>query len=144
MTIRMYAIWDDANGVSRQTVLNSTAGALAAITAVTAVSNARVLYYVESALSTPIGVAVTNPYQSVKSSATLYFQTGVGTIVRVTVVAPQLSLFLADQQTVDPVAAAPLIAAVVGSVTDVAGNVVTSYLGGLLDPGRNDLPPTGP
>lgn len=141
MASRLYAIWLDFNGVTRQTVLNSTASAAAVLTALQAKSEAEVLNYVESALSTPIGVAAAAQYQSVKSAATLLFQTGAGTIVRVTIPAPAVGIFLADQQTVDPAQVAAIIAAAVGTLTDISGNVVTSYLGGTLEPARNDLPP---
>lgn len=112
-------------------------------TAAQAVSNAEILSEVESALVGPVGGAVAGAFQSVKSAASLIFQTGVGTLVRLTIPSPQSGIFLADQQTVDPTMVTAVIASAIGSLADSNGNVVTSYVGGILEPSRNDLPATG-
>jgi len=138
-------IWKDANGVTRQTVIRSLAGASAIWTAAQAASLAEVLQTWESPLGPTVGAAATGNYQSNKMAASLTFQTASGSILRLTLPAPSLSVFLADGVTIDPANAliTALVATCIGSLSDGAGNVAIGYLGGVLDPGRNDLPPVG-
>lgn len=146
---RAYVIWADANGVTRQTVINTNAGVAGVLAQLQPLSWAQVFNYTDAALLGPLGLPAMHAYQSVRSAVALEFQTSAGTIVKITLPSPVLTgavnptgIFLADQQTVDPAQIAALIAAVTGSVTDPAGNLVTSFVGGYLTPGRNDLPPT--
>lgn len=140
---RASVIWLDFNGVTRQTILSSLTGAGAVWAAVQACSRAQVLTSWESPLGATVGAAANASYQSVKVSAQLTFQTASGSLLRLTVPAPLLTIMLADGQTVNP--ADPLVAAViaaaVGTLTDGSGNAAVSYVSGILQPTRNDLPP---
>lgn len=136
-------IWIDANGVTRQTILTTLAGGAAIAAAIQAASQAGLETSWESVLGAPVGAAAVGNYQSVKMAAQLTYQTATGSILKVTLPAPAIGVFLADKRTIDPANALviALNAAVIGALSDGAGNAAVSYLGGLLQPSRNDLPP---
>ena len=140
---RASVIWEDFNGVTRQTIVTSAAGAGAIWTAVKAASQAAVQTTWESLLGAGVGSAAAGTYQSNKVSAQLTFQTASGSLLRLTIPAPSVGIFLADRQTVDPANALviAIVAAAIGSLSDEAGNVAVSYVAGVLQPGRDDLPP---
>lgn len=142
---RAGVIWLDFNGVTRQTIIQSLAGAAAIWTAAQACSLAQIQATWESPLGPAVGTQINGNYQSNKMSATLQFQTAAGSIVRLTLPAPNRVVFMPDGTTIDPTNPniAALIAACIGSLSDGAGNAAVSYLGGTLDPARNDLPPVG-
>lgn len=124
-------VFVDANGHTRLTLVNSTAGAAGVQAALLAVSNADILNSEDAALTVngaPAGVAAV--YQDVSDSAALYFQDAAGNLTTVQLVAPQAGIFMADGETVNPAAIAALIAAVVGTVITPAGGLVTAYVGG--------------
>lgn len=130
--VRRYQAWIDAQGNTTLTYVNGSAGLTTLVGQIKAVSNADVLNSVEATLNvngSPGPAAAT--YPTVRDSAKLMFKTASGNDVTLLVPAPQQSLFLADGQTVDPSAAAALIAAALGVVTDEAGNAVTTYVGGV-------------
>lgn len=143
MAVRASLVWSDANGVSRQTVVTTTTGASGIWTAVQAASQAQIDTEWESALGPQVGASATGSYQSVRVSAQLMFQTGSGSILRLTIPAPSAGIFLADKQTVDPAntLVAAIVTACLGTLSDAAGNTAVAFLGGTLQPGRNDLPP---
>lgn len=143
MAKRASVIWLDFNGVTRQTIVTSAAGAGAIWAAAQAASQAQVQMTWESALGAPVGAATAGNYQSNKMSAQLVFQTAAGSNLRLTIPAPSLGIFLADGQTVDPANALVLaiVASCIGSLSDAAGNVAVTFVGGTLQPGRDDLPP---
>lgn len=138
-------IWLDANGVTRQTILKSLTGAGAIWAACQAASNAEVQTTWESVLGATVGSTTVANYQSNKMSCRLIYQTASGGSLYITLPAPQLGIFLSDGVTVDP--ANGLVIAIntaaIGLLSDGAGNVAVSYVGGLLNPSRNDLPPVG-
>lgn len=138
-------IWLDFNGVTRQTVLKSLTGAGAIWAAAQAASAAQVEKSWESVTGTSVGTATNTLYQSVKQSARLIYQTASGSNLYVTIPAPLRSIFLADGVTVDPSNALVLAvnAAAIGSLSDGGGSTAAVYIGGLLNPSRNDLPPIG-
>lgn len=144
MTKRASVIWQDFNGITRQTIITSASGGGAVWAAVQAASQSGVQTSWESSLGAPVGTPATGAYQSVRSAAQLTFQTASGDLLRLTVPAPSLGIFMADSQTVDPANALviAIVAACVGTLSDAAGNTAVSYVGGVLQPGRNDLPPT--
>ena len=143
MTKRASVIWADVNGVTRQTIITSNTGAGGIWVAVQAASQAQVSTSWESTMGIAVGTAAVGNYQSNKMSAQLTFQTASGSLLRVTVPAPSIGIFLADHQTVDPGNAlvTAIVAACIGNLSDAAGNPATSYVGGVLQPGRDDLPP---
>lgn len=126
-----YTIWTDANGVSTQTVLRGNAD-LAAI--VTALINHSAGGVSDSAQSVqpllPVSSPVSAVYGSVADRVALFFATGVGNQVQVTLPCPDQAIFLSDNKTVDPTTITDVITACVGTITDVAGNVVVSYVNG--------------
>lgn len=140
---RASVIWLDFNGITRQTILSSLTGAGAIWAAAQGLSRAQILTSWESVLGNTVGAAANASYQSVKIAASMQFDTAAGTILRLTVPAPRLTSMLADGHTLNP--ADPLVAAVIaaaiGQLTDGAGNPAVSYRGGVMLPGRDDLPP---
>jgi len=94
-------------------------------------SNADIALDSEAQLfANPSPSPVNATYPSVSDYARLLFQTTAGTLVQVTIPAPQSSMFLADQFTVDSASVAGLLAALILVGTDLAGNAITSYVGG--------------
>jgi hypothetical protein len=110
-----------------------------------AISNAGILYSWDGTIDSAIGAATAAQYQAVQQWAELLFQTAAGSILRLTLVAPPLSILKADKKTVDPTNAGvvTLIAAAVGNLSDGQGNAAVSYVGGRLMPDRSDLDPIG-
>jgi len=80
--------------------------------------------------SNPAPTPTNATYPNVGDFAKLLFQTSAATLVQVTIPAPQSSMFLADQFTVDPASVAGLLAALVLVGTDLSGNPITTYVGG--------------
>jgi len=143
MTDRASVIWGDANGVTRQTIITTSTGAGTIWAAVQAASQAGINTTWESALGAPVGTSATGSYQSVKVSAQLTFQTASGSFLRLTIPAPSVGIFLADHETVDPanLSVIAIVAACIGTLSDAGGNVAVLFVGGVLQPGRDDLPP---
>lgn len=124
-------IWVDVNGKTRQTIVRGNAGLAAVALALAGKSNADFQRDWEGATIVNAAPAPINAlYTSVNDYAALVFTTAAGTLVYVTLPAPQSAVFQADQETVNPVAIATVIAAVVGTVLDGSGNVVTAFVGG--------------
>jgi hypothetical protein len=73
-------------------------------------------------------------YQSVTDTAQLWLVTTAGTLVQVTIPAPKLSIFMADQETVNPASVAGIVSQCVGVICDLAGNLVTGYAAGRRAP----------
>lgn len=72
-------------------------------------------------------------YDSVEDKAQLTYQTGTGAIHRYEIPAPLASIFLADDETVDPAngLVAALTAAMVGKASSRDGVLLGSYVGGI-------------
>lgn len=124
-------IWVDVNGKTRQTIVRGNAPLAAVALALAGKSNADFQRDWEGPTvvnAAPLPINAT--YTSVNDYATLVFTTAAGNLVYITLPAPQSSIFMADQETVDPVAIATIIAAVVGTVLDGTGTVVTAFVGG--------------
>lgn len=133
---RAYVDWLDAYGGQRLTWYTyQTGGTLAPFaTALDNVCNPIPGIVVAATIQVPGGTPSTNPYPLVSDSAVLTFQTGTGS--RVGVVCPGFkeSLYLADNQTVDP--AQPLVIALVAAaialpLVDSANQPVLTFIGGL-------------
>jgi hypothetical protein len=131
------AIWewvDNAGGFLRASSwVFSTVGLFALETALQADSNA-VLQFTTAAIpdvssSTP----GTGQYNLVTDLALLIFQTGAGTTVRVVIPGPLVTTFGPTSNVVNPLdpATASVIAAVIGTLGDASGNVVTAYVSGI-------------
>lgn len=124
-------VWSDVAG-SQSFVTTNTGGGSAGIDAIAAGLSGAARVRSWQGVTTPFGGSASGvPYAQANQFAVLSFATAVGIVVY-RVPAPNRSLFLADGTTVDPVVAAPLIAACIGALVDVAGNPALSYVGGVL------------
>lgn len=124
-------IWTDAAGKTRQTIVRGNATLAAVLLALAAKSNGDFQRDWEGAtIVNPAPAPVNATYNSVNDYAQLVFATGAGNLVYVTLPCPVSSIFMADQETVDPVAIATIIAAVTGTVIDGSGSPVASFIGG--------------
>jgi hypothetical protein len=125
-------IWADAQGEQVLHVITTATGVGAIETAIAAQSNAGLVECWEGLLEdfTPTPSAAT--YPSARSVAILLFRDGLGSTARLYVPAPVAGLFNAAGDTVDPTAAAGIIAAAVGNLRAGSGNTVTQFTGGYL------------
>ena len=125
-------IWIDVNGRTRQTIIKTLSGSAGIQSAAIALTLPQLLTTWESFLSGSTASASAGTYQSVADAASLRFQTAMGSILRLTVPGPNLSVFLADQVTIDPTNAliGALVSACIGSLSDGAGNPAVTFLGG--------------
>jgi len=131
--------WVDADGLTRRTQIIGNASTFAVQAALLNMSQADELSDVEGNLTvnptpTPIG----GQYRSVTDFAAIWYSDASGNIVQVTLPAPDASIFLADQETVDPSNSlvAALNTVVLGVVLTASGGVVTNYVGGLRKQSR--------
>ncbi len=122
-------VWVDANGFTRLTLVNGNATLSGVETALIGSSNADVLNSTEAALTVNMPAPAGGTYRTVGDVAILTFTDGTD-LVNVTLPAPQSTIFLADQETVDITQIGAIIAAVVGTVQTAAGGVVTAYVAG--------------
>lgn len=139
---RRYQVWTDVNGHTRLTLVTTIDPTLLVpdpsgpvVAALAAQSNADFLNDVEGTLNqnaSPSPASAT--YQRVVDCAALTFTDAGGNLVRIQLVAPKSSIFLADQETVDITAIGGILAAVVGTVLTPAGGVVTAFVGGVRQP----------
>lgn len=129
------AVWIDFNGRSRQTIVKTTGGLAPVIPSLQAASLAALAQFWESPLVMSTATSTPGTYQTVGDTARLLFQTTAGTIVRITLPAPNLSIFMADGITVDPTnpLVAAIIAAVIANCTDGSGHACVAYVGGNYD-----------
>lgn len=133
---RAYVYWTDAFGGQRLTWYTfSTGGTLTPFgNAVDNCSNAVPTQTVAGTIQVDTATPSTSPYPNVVDSAVLSFATAVGSLVGVVIPAFKESLYLADNQTVDP--AQPLVITLIAAtialpVVDSANNPVITYVGGL-------------
>lgn len=134
----MSVVWIDANGRTRQTIIKTLVGAGSLLTAMRAGSLAGVNTWWQSMLQPAVGASTPGTYQTTADTARLLFQTGSGSIIRLTLPAPKVALFLADKITVDPANATvvSIVNAAVGHLSDGAGSAVVSFVGGVYDRSR--------
>lgn len=134
-------VWVDANGKNTITRIRTGTGAGPLQSAILAASNADFVTFWESAETTngaPTPTAAT--YQPAQPYAQLSYLCADNTIATVLIPAPRLSIFLADQETVNP--ASPSIVALngaaiaVGGLVGASGSPAVSFLGGKILPYR--------
>jgi hypothetical protein len=136
------AVWIDANGRTRQTIVQSLTGATPIVNAMGPCQLGVLQRSWEGVLNITGNVPVGGAYQAVADAFELLFQTASGSILRLTVPAPDIAVFLADGVTVDPANAniVNLVNACLGLLSDGAGNSATVYLGGrYIRASRTDL-----
>jgi hypothetical protein len=125
------SVWVDSGGRTRQTILRGNATLAPVEAALITVSNADTQRCWEGPTQVNATPATTNAtYPTVADYAVLIYQDAGGDLVYITLVAPQSSIFMADQETVNPAAIAAVSTAVIGLVTTGGGGVVTAYVGG--------------
>jgi len=124
-------VWVDVNGRTRATYVCTGLGSADIQADLKALSCADIQRswegdVVENASPTP----TTGAYQNVADYAVLVFTTAGGDLVYLTLLAPLDTIFMADQETVDPTAIAVLIADCIGNLQTTSGDDVTGYVGG--------------
>lgn len=137
----MSVIWVDANGKNSITRLRTGTGAAAVLSAILGASNADFTTHWESPETTnPAPAPVAATYQPLQPMAQLLYLCADNTVASVLVPAPRLSVFLADQETINP--AAPAVAAITaaavaaGGLVSASGSPATTLLGGKILPYR--------
>lgn len=125
-------IWADAQGEQVLHVITTATGVGAIESALAAQSNAGVVECWEGTLEAFSPSPVASTYPSSRSVAILLFRDDVGSTARLYVPAPVSALFNSAGDTVDPTAAAGIIAAAIGNLRAGSGNVVTQFTGGYL------------
>lgn len=131
--MRRSVIYGDHAGGVTITAIRTSTGATGIMGAVIAKSHADFLNFWESAESINVAPATsTGQYPSITQQATLSFLCADGTIARLIIPAPDISIFLADQQTVDSTQIAALTAACIGNLESPSQSLAVSFLGGFL------------
>jgi hypothetical protein len=137
MTWIRSTVWVDAGGYSIVKATRSVASAAVIAAALQACSNSGQTEYWESNASLPGNVPTAAPYQQNIDQATLFFLCADGTIANLVIPAPILSMFLADQSTID--IASPLIIALIAAcllpgaeLASATGSNAVSYIAGRL------------
>lgn len=126
-------VWVDGAGGSTISLIRALTSASTIETELLAVSNSDWFNEWEGTLNINLSPAPTiASYQSVSQQATLVFQCADGTTARVNVIAPKLSIFLADGVTVDPTAISSLITACVGTLLSATLSPATAFVSGIL------------
>jgi len=138
ITTSRSVVWVDANGNKTISRISSNTGATVIQGNILNCSEADFLEYWESAVTanaTPIPPG--GSYRGVLTRAALLFLCADNTQATVLIPCPSLSIFLADQETVDAanVFVAALITACIGNLESATGSLAVSYLGGYLLPG---------
>jgi hypothetical protein len=139
-TVTRSSIYIDANGMTRQCILNGGVFGLGGVElALIAASNMDVLRSWEGPLTVNGAPAPTvASYQAIADYAALLYQDAVGDQVTVTLPSPKAAIFLADGVTVNPAAVAAVNAAVIGTVQTAAGGTVTLFIGGVRKRANRD------
>lgn len=126
-------LWVDSGGLTTITLILANPSAAGIQGALLGKSNADYLDEWEGPLNINGSPSVHNlAYPSVTQSAVLSFLCGDGSIAKVSLPAPQLSIFLADGQTVDATQITGIIGACTGNLVSNTGSAATSFLGGIL------------
>lgn len=123
-------VWVDSNGGTRLTTPRANASLSTIQTDMLAKSNAGVAFEWEGAQSGSAGSPSVATYQTTRDAAVLVFQTSTCEQVKLLLPAPKSSIFMTDQETVDPAQVTTLIADCLGVLCTPAGTVVTEYIAG--------------
>lgn len=127
-------VWIDSGGNSTITLIRTSSGAGTIEGDVLALSNADWFNQWEGTLFVNASPSPTfADYPSVTQNATLLFLCADGTNARLDIVAPKISIFMADGVTVDPSTITGLIADCVGNLLSASLSPAVSYLSGFLN-----------
>lgn len=132
MAQRRSTVWIDAAGMTRQTIMSTSAGGASIEADLLAMSNAGRLDEWEGTSGGPAGSPVASTFESVADYALLYWTCADGTIASLTLPSPKAAIFLSDGVTVDSTNAdvVTLIASVNGSLLSASGSAASAYVGG--------------
>jgi hypothetical protein len=140
------AVWVDTTGRTRLTIVKASTNPCSILNALVAISQGQILQNWDGTLDGTIGAApVLAQYTGVDQWVQFVFGTGTQQQLRLSLPAPQLGIFLADQQTVDQTNAGvvALVGACVGNLSDGVSSTATGLLSAMLMPTRSDLSPIG-
>lgn len=128
---RTAAIWTDVTGNTRLTTINTDGTDVPLLAALGAVSNGGIVTTWQGPIVTLTPGTLSGTYQDVRDSALLLFQDTAGDYVKIYLPSPKLLTFLPDGVTVDPVAVAAIVAAMVANGRSAANLPIASYVGGV-------------
>ena len=137
-------IWewtDDAGGFIRASNWINTAANLGTVDVpLQGASNAQLTFSTAATPAVSPFAPSAGQYHLVTDLAVLIFATGAATTFQVVVPGPMVAVFGPTSNVVDPLAplTAALIAAVIGTLTDVLGNVATAYVSGVKSSRRTE------
>jgi hypothetical protein len=137
------AFWewtDDAGGFLRASNWTAPGGVVAIDAQLQACSNAQLTYATEGTANMSPFSPTAAQYHLVTDLAVLVFATAAGNNVQVVVPGPLATTFGATSNIVNPLdpTTAALIAAVIGTLSDVNGNLVTAYVSGVKSSRRTE------
>jgi len=136
MTKRATLVWGDVSGSASLNTIITNTGIGAIETALQAHSNGAILTCSEGVLDVYSTTPVNASYPLIETSALLVFADALGSVGTLTLPAPQSSIFMADNETVDPSTISDIITAAIGTLLAGSGNPVTVYIKGYLRKGR--------
>jgi hypothetical protein len=125
-------LWVDANGGQRIQLLHLTDAAILTdgIVATSLGSNADWITWWGSAATTQTPAPVAATYRRVADVAALVFQDAGGNLTTVIIPAPKSTLFMADQETVDPADPTGAIANFAAILTTGSGAAAPTFVAG--------------
>jgi hypothetical protein len=137
-------IWewtDDAGGFLRASSWITAAANLGTVDVpLQAASNAQLTFATAATPATSPFAPTAAQYHLVTDIAVLIFATAAGTTFQLVIPGPMVAVFGPTSNVVDPTAplTAALIAAVIGTLTDIVGNVATAYVSGVKSSRRTE------
>lgn len=129
---RMSVVWNSADGLATIRTITTSTGAITIFSLLQDISRAIGAEWWESNVSTNSETPSTDAYLSVVQIAILLFADDVGFLAKLSLPAPDASIFMSDGSTVDPAAIPDLITACIGNLLTGAGTTVTMFKGGYL------------
>lgn len=128
---KRYIVWQDAGGRTIATIPCASASLNNIMSALSAISNAAPISWFEGLFHLTGLTPTAADYPDVSDIARLTYADASGLEANLTLPAPQSSIFLADQRTVDPTAIAVLNSVVLGHLCTSAGSTVTTFVSGI-------------
>jgi hypothetical protein len=138
---KLFVEWLDisANFLRTPNYVGSTAALAAYLATLQTCSNAGIAIVTHGTPAFPAGASVDAQYPSVLDTAVLNFRSSAPATAILTIPAPVSALFLADNETVDSTDPLGIIAAAKTCLSDIFGNLVTTYVSGVRAQRRKDL-----
>lgn len=133
--VKRSLIWADSGGRTTQTIPTAETSAGGIMTALQAHSQAAVIEWWEGTITFPGGSPGGGSFAAVSNVARLTFATAGGQTITVSLPSPSADIFEADTVTVDASAIADIIAACVGTLATLSGDVAATFVSGV----RNQL-----